>query len=117
LAGGGTHAAAWPGAAGRLYKIASKAVWLGEVEAPEEASAIERSAVEFRVPANRMMAIPRWLAGKTKSSAMGHTLAIGKGSHSLRFHLFVPLLELLFRLFQWFGKTIVRRRRRKGRGV
>ena len=30
-----------------VYKIASKAVWLGEVEAPDEA------AVEFKMPANR----------------------------------------------------------------
>jgi hypothetical protein len=32
-----------------VYKIASKAVWLGEVEAPDEATAIEKGAVEFGV--------------------------------------------------------------------
>jgi hypothetical protein len=35
-----------------VYKFASKAVWLGAVEAPDEATAIERGAAEFKVPAN-----------------------------------------------------------------
>jgi hypothetical protein len=35
-----------------VYKVASKAVWLGEVEAPDEATAIEKAAAEFKVPAN-----------------------------------------------------------------
>jgi hypothetical protein len=34
----------------------SKAVWLGEVEAPDEAAAMEKAAREFKVPANRLMA-------------------------------------------------------------
>jgi hypothetical protein len=38
-----------------IYKIASKAVWLGEVEAPDETTAI----AEFKVLANRPMAIRR----------------------------------------------------------
>jgi hypothetical protein len=42
-----------------VYKIASKAVWLGEVEAPDEAAAMQRAAAEFKVPANRLMAIRR----------------------------------------------------------
>jgi hypothetical protein len=42
-----------------IYKIASKAVWLGAVEAPDEAAAMEKAAAEFRVPANRLMAIRR----------------------------------------------------------
>jgi hypothetical protein len=42
-----------------VYKIASKAVWLGEVEAPDEAAAMEKAAAEFKVPANRLMAIRR----------------------------------------------------------
>ena len=42
-----------------IYKIANKAVWLGTVEAPEEAIAIEKAAAEFKVPANRLMAIRR----------------------------------------------------------
>jgi hypothetical protein len=42
-----------------IYKIASKAVWLGTVEAPDEAAAIEKGAAEFKVPANRLMAIRR----------------------------------------------------------
>jgi hypothetical protein len=42
-----------------VYKIASKAVWLGEVEAPGEAAAIEKAAAEFKVPATKLMAIRR----------------------------------------------------------
>jgi hypothetical protein len=34
-----------------------KAVWLGEVEAPDEAAAMEKAAAEFNVPAPRVMAI------------------------------------------------------------
>jgi hypothetical protein len=36
-----------------IYKIASKGVWLGEVEASDEAAAIEKAAAEFKVPGNR----------------------------------------------------------------
>jgi hypothetical protein len=35
-----------------VYKIASKAVWLGVVEAADEAAAIEKAAAEFGVKAN-----------------------------------------------------------------
>jgi hypothetical protein len=42
-----------------VYKIASKAVWLGTIEAPDEAGATEKAAAEFKVPANRLMAIRR----------------------------------------------------------
>jgi hypothetical protein len=42
-----------------IYKLAAKAVWLGEVEAPDETAAIEEGAAEFKVPANRLMAIRR----------------------------------------------------------
>jgi hypothetical protein len=42
-----------------IYKIASKAVWLGAVEAPDGATAMEKAAAEFKVPANRLMAIRR----------------------------------------------------------
>jgi hypothetical protein len=38
-----------------IYKFASKAVWLGTVEAPDEATAIEKAAAEFRVPADWLM--------------------------------------------------------------
>jgi hypothetical protein len=43
---------------------ASKAVWLGEVEAPDEAAATEKGAAEkapaeFKVPVKRLMAIRR----------------------------------------------------------
>jgi hypothetical protein len=37
----------------------SKAVWLGIIEAPDEAAAMEKAAAEFKVPANRLMAIRR----------------------------------------------------------
>jgi hypothetical protein len=34
-------------------------VWLGNVEAPDETAAIEKAVAEFKVPANRLMAIRR----------------------------------------------------------
>jgi hypothetical protein len=42
-----------------VYKIASKAVWLGAVEATDETAAMEKAAAEFKVPANRLLAIRR----------------------------------------------------------
>jgi hypothetical protein len=42
-----------------IYRIAAKAVWLGTVEAPGEATAIEKAAAEFKVPATRLMAVRR----------------------------------------------------------
>jgi hypothetical protein len=39
-----------------IYKFASKAIWLGAVEAADEATAIERAAVEFRAPAKKLIA-------------------------------------------------------------
>ena len=42
-----------------IYKFASKAVWLGVVEAADEATAMDKAAAEFKVPANRLMAIRR----------------------------------------------------------
>jgi hypothetical protein len=42
-----------------IYKIAAKAVRLGTVEAADEATAIEKGAAVFKVPANRLMAIRR----------------------------------------------------------
>jgi hypothetical protein len=42
-----------------IYKIAAKAVRLGQVEAPDEATAIEKGAAEFGVTANRLMAVRR----------------------------------------------------------
>jgi hypothetical protein len=43
----------------KVYKIANKLVWLGDVEALDEAAATEKAAAEFKVPANRLMAIRR----------------------------------------------------------
>jgi hypothetical protein len=42
-----------------IYKFASKAVWLRTVEAPDETTAMETAAAQFKVPANRLMAIRR----------------------------------------------------------
>ena len=42
-----------------VYKIARKAVWLGIVEAPDKAAAIEKAAAEFKVPANRLLVVRR----------------------------------------------------------
>jgi hypothetical protein len=33
----------------KVYKIANKLVWLGDVEAPDEAAALEKAAAEFKV--------------------------------------------------------------------
>jgi hypothetical protein len=43
----------------KVCKIASKAVWLGDVEAPDEVAAMEKAAAEFKVPATKLMAVPR----------------------------------------------------------
>jgi hypothetical protein len=42
-----------------VYKIASKAVRPGTIEAPDEASAMEKAAAEFKVPATRLLALRR----------------------------------------------------------
>jgi hypothetical protein len=42
-----------------IYKIAAKQTWLGEVEAPDEAAAIEKAAAEYKVPATKLMATRR----------------------------------------------------------
>jgi hypothetical protein len=42
-----------------VYKIASKAVWLGGVEAMDEDAAMQKGAAEFKVPPNRLLAIRR----------------------------------------------------------
>jgi Ser/Thr protein kinase RdoA (MazF antagonist) len=42
-----------------VYEIAEKAVWLGTVEAPDKAAAIEKAAVEFEVDAWRLYAMGR----------------------------------------------------------
>jgi hypothetical protein len=39
-----------------IYKLAANAVRLGTVKAADEATAIEKGAVEFKVPATRLMA-------------------------------------------------------------
>jgi hypothetical protein len=40
-------------------KMRRREVWLGNVEAPDEAAAIEKGAAEFKVPAKRLMPIRR----------------------------------------------------------
>jgi hypothetical protein len=42
-----------------IYKIAAKQTWVGTVEAPDEATAIEKAAAEFRVPAMKLHAVAR----------------------------------------------------------
>jgi hypothetical protein len=40
-----------------VYKLASKAVWLGEIEATDEAAAMEKAAVEFKTDARLLHAV------------------------------------------------------------
>jgi hypothetical protein len=42
-----------------IYKIAAKQTRVGTVEAPDEATAIEQAAAEFRVPATKLHAARR----------------------------------------------------------
>jgi hypothetical protein len=42
-----------------IYKIAARQERLGIIEAVDEAAAIEKGAAEFKVPANRLLAIRR----------------------------------------------------------
>jgi len=39
-----------------IYKVAAKQIWLGEIEATDEAEAIEKAAEQFKVPATKLMA-------------------------------------------------------------
>ena len=42
-----------------VYKVAAKPIWLGTVEAPDKAAAIEKAATEFKAEAWRLYAVPR----------------------------------------------------------
>jgi hypothetical protein len=42
-----------------IYKIAAKQTWVGTVETPDEATAIEKAAAQFRIPATKLHAVPR----------------------------------------------------------
>jgi hypothetical protein len=42
-----------------IYKIAARQERLGTVEAPDEATAMEKVAAEFKVPVTRLLAIGR----------------------------------------------------------
>jgi hypothetical protein len=46
-------------AAWSVYKIAKKAAWLGIVEVPDKTTAIEKAAVEFKVPTSKLLAVRR----------------------------------------------------------
>jgi hypothetical protein len=42
-----------------VFKIAKKSVWLGAVEAPDKAAAIEKAAQDFKADAWRLYAVKR----------------------------------------------------------
>jgi hypothetical protein len=42
-----------------IYKLPPKPSGLGAVEAPDEATAVEKAAAEFKMPATKLMAIRR----------------------------------------------------------
>jgi hypothetical protein len=38
-----------------MVACGSQSIWIGEVEAPDEAAAIEKAAEQFNVPATKLM--------------------------------------------------------------
>jgi hypothetical protein len=52
-----------------IYKFASKAVWLGTVEAPDEATAMEKAAAEFQGACQQIDGAEAMTAAKAKSPA------------------------------------------------
>jgi hypothetical protein len=42
-----------------VYRAATKAIWLGEVEAADERDTIEKAAKEFRQHASKLIAVRR----------------------------------------------------------
>jgi hypothetical protein len=42
-----------------IYKIAAKQTWVGEVEAADEHTALEKVAEQFKLPATKLMAMRR----------------------------------------------------------
>ncbi len=42
-----------------VYKVASKAIWLGTVDAPDKVAAVEKAAQEFKAEAWRLYAVRR----------------------------------------------------------
>jgi hypothetical protein len=42
-----------------IYKIAAKQTWVGEVEAVDEREAIQKAAVELKLPATKLHAVRR----------------------------------------------------------
>jgi hypothetical protein len=42
-----------------IYKIAAKQTWVGEVEAVDESEAIQKAAVELKLPATKLHAVRR----------------------------------------------------------
>jgi hypothetical protein len=55
-----------------IYKIASNAAWLGTVDAPDDATAIEKGAAEFRVPALRCYVRGRMALARPRPSITPH---------------------------------------------
>jgi hypothetical protein len=48
-----------PPASWNIYKVATKAIWLGTVEASDKDTAIEKGAQEFKTEAWRLYAVAR----------------------------------------------------------
>jgi hypothetical protein len=48
-----------PPASWNIYKVATKAIWLGTVEASDKTTAIEKGAQEFKTEAWRLYAVAR----------------------------------------------------------
>jgi hypothetical protein len=60
-----------------VYEIAEKAVWLGTVEAPDKAAAIEKAAVEFRA-AKRLLAIRQGVSANRRPEGQQRRAALAE---------------------------------------
>jgi len=40
-----------------IYKVAAKQIWVGTVDASDEATAIEKAAAEFKIPTTKLHAV------------------------------------------------------------
>jgi hypothetical protein len=64
-----------------IYKIASRAIWVGEVEAPDETAAMGKAAVEFRAPAKKLIATRQPSTKELASARKRHRSGVASYVH------------------------------------